>query len=84
MRGRRAVLGRGVALGTLAVTPALASGGGGESGLGLWAVLFLAFGAVVVLFQAVPAAVLFVSMLRSLFAPARRREKAGVGARRAT
>jgi len=51
----------------LGVSPAWA-GGAGESGVGVWMVLFLAFGALVIVFQAVPAAVLFGSLLRSLFA----------------
>lgn len=49
-----------------AAAPALAAGGEGE-GLGLWTILFLGFGALVIAMQAVPAVVMFVSMLRGLF-----------------
>lgn len=46
--------------------PAWAAGVG-DGSLGLWTLLFLAFGALVIAFQAVPAVVLFGSLLRSLF-----------------
>lgn len=45
---------------------ALAAGGPGE-GMGFWTILFLGFGAVVILLQAVPAFLLFGSMVSSLF-----------------
>ena len=44
--------------------------------MGLLTVLLLAFGAIVILAQAIPAAMLFASMLKALFSPARHREAA--------
>lgn len=54
----------------LGAAPAWAQGGTDVTGLGLWTVLFLGLGAMVVATQAVPAVVLLGSLLRSLFAPA--------------
>ncbi|MFU8858128.1 MAG: hypothetical protein ACNA8S_14125 [Deferrisomatales bacterium] len=52
----------------LGAGPVWAAAPGGETaGVGLWTVLFLAFGALIVAFQAGPAAVLLGSLLRSLF-----------------
>lgn len=55
-----------VAAWSLGAGPAWAAGVG-EAGMGVWTVLFLAFGALVIAFQAIPAVVLFGSLLRSLF-----------------
>ena len=49
------------------VTPALASGGPETAGSGLLVGLFIAFGILIVLCQMVPAAVLFASVIRTLF-----------------
>ena len=51
-------------VGVLAATPAWAAAG---EPMGLWTVLLLGFGALVILLQAVPAVVLFVSMLATVF-----------------
>ncbi len=64
------------AFGCLAASRVLAATGGGEEGMGLLTVLLLAFGAIVILAQAIPAAMLFASMLKALFSPARRRQEA--------
>ncbi len=49
------------------VTPALASGSPEPAGTGLLVGLFMAFGALIVLCQLVPGAVLFASLLKALF-----------------
>jgi len=55
-------------LATLATaTAAFAATAPQAEGLGLLTWLFLGFGAVIVVFQCVPAAVLFAAMLRSVF-----------------
>lgn len=46
---------------------ALAAGGAHAQGLSVLVILFLAFGAVIVVFQAIPGLLLFFSMLRGLF-----------------
>lgn len=46
---------------------ALAAPGGKEEGSGVLITLFLAFGALVLVFQLIPGAVLFASMLKGLF-----------------
>jgi hypothetical protein len=52
-------------------TQALASGGGSEGeGLSLFATFFIAFGALIIMFQFVPGIILFVGMLKGLFSPA--------------
>jgi hypothetical protein len=52
---------------------ALAAGGAETEGLSLLVIVFLAFGAVIVVFQAIPGLILFYSMIRGLFsAPARK------------
>ena len=47
--------------------PALAASGAAADEYGFLTILFLAFGAAIVVFQMVPAAVLFCSMLKGLF-----------------
>ena len=64
------------AVGCLAASRVLAATGGWEEGMGLLTVLLLAFGAIIILAQAIPAAMLFASMLKALFSPARHREPA--------
>jgi hypothetical protein len=52
-------------------TQALASGGGSEGeGLILFATFFIAFGALIIMFQFVPGIILFFGMLKGLFSPA--------------
>lgn len=49
-------------------THALASSGGGNGGgLGFLAIFFIAFGVLIVLFQAVPGLTLFLGMLKGVF-----------------
>lgn len=48
-------------------TNALAAPAGREEGSGVLIILFLAFGALVLVFQLIPGAVLFVSMVKGLF-----------------
>lgn len=50
---------------------AWAGGAGAEGAPGGWVILFLAFGALVIALQTVPAVVLLASMLRTLFTRAR-------------
>ena len=49
------------------VTPALASGGPETAGTGLLVSLFIAFGILIVLCQLVPGAILFASIIKTLF-----------------
>jgi hypothetical protein len=65
----RAIGGRAAAVGAwvLGGGPAWAATESGAAGFGLWTVVFLGFGALVVVFQAVPAVLLLGSLLRSLF-----------------
>lgn len=60
-------------MGLAAARPAMAAAPESAEGIGLWAVVFLAFAALVIGFQAIPALVLFGSMLKALFAPGARR-----------
>jgi len=48
-------------------TPVLASGGEETMGTGLLVILFLAFGALIVVCQLIPSLLLFFSMIRGLF-----------------
>jgi hypothetical protein len=48
-------------------TPALASSGTGTAGTSFFVILFLAFGALVIIGQLIPAVMLFISTLRALF-----------------
>jgi len=53
---------------------ASASGGGSEGeGLSLFATFFIAFGALIVMFQFVPGIILFVGMLKGLFSPSEKK-----------
>jgi hypothetical protein len=52
------------------VVPALAANGSESEGSGLLIILFLGFGALIVVFQLVPGLVLFVTMVKELFTPA--------------
>ncbi len=55
-------------LGLTVANPALAAAGN-EGGIGVWLILFLALGALVIAFQAIPALVMFGSIIKALFAP---------------
>lgn len=50
-----------------ASTPAFAAAGTESEGNGLMAILFLGFGALIIVFQLIPALTLFVSMVTGLF-----------------
>jgi hypothetical protein len=52
------------------VVPAFAANGSEPEGSGLLIILFLGFGALIVVFQLVPGLVLFVTMVKELFTPA--------------
>ncbi|GAB4284818.1 MAG: hypothetical protein Kow0092_39130 [Deferrisomatales bacterium] len=67
MKALRAPVAKAVWVPLLWAVPALAAEPGAE-GPGVLTVLFLAFGALIVAAQAVPAAVMFASMIRALFA----------------
>ena len=55
----------------ITATEALAAGGGGRGeGLSLLTIFFMGFGALIIVFQLVPALVLIVGMLKALFSPA--------------
>lgn len=55
-------------------TQALASGGAGEAeGLGLLVIGFIAFGALIVMFQFVPGILLFFGMLKGLLSSAEKK-----------
>ncbi len=52
------------------VSQVMASGGGNAEPLSIMMILFMGFGALVLVFQLFPAVVLFVGMLKGLMAPA--------------
>lgn len=55
----------------MTVTDALAAGGGDSAGsLGLLTIFFMGFGALIIVFQLVPALILFAGMLKALCSPA--------------
>ena len=49
---------------------ALAAGATGAKSMSLLTILFLAFGAVIIVFQAIPGLILFFSMIKGLFSTA--------------
>ncbi len=51
----------------ISAAPALAAGAQEGKGSGLLLVLFLGFGALIIVFQLIPGLVLFVSMIKALF-----------------
>jgi hypothetical protein len=62
-------------------TAALAADGTQAGGLSPLLIFFLAFFALIVVFQLIPGLLLFFSMLRGLFSPASRKTAATVGAK---
>lgn len=62
-----------------AVTPAWASGGPETAGTGLLVSLFIAFGVLIVLCQLVPGAVLFASLIKTLFGHATKKSVPATG-----
>ncbi len=63
----------------VSVSQAMASGGGNGEPLSILAILFIGFGALVVVFQVFPAVVLFVGMVKGLMAPAAKKGEAAAG-----
>jgi len=59
----------------VAAHAAWAGNGGPGEGMGVLAFVFLGFAAVVVVAQAIPAVVMFASMVAGLFSPERRRAR---------
>jgi hypothetical protein len=59
------------------VTPALAANGNTAKGSSILLILFLGFGALIVVFQFVPGLVLFATMLKGLFTAAPKKAAAG-------
>ncbi len=51
------------------VTQAVAAGGGGGEGLSLLTMLFIGFGAMIIVFQLVPAVILLCGMIKGLVTP---------------
>lgn len=54
----------------MTATNALATTGGGNVELSFMTVLFMGFGALIIVFQLIPGAILFTGMLKGLFSPA--------------
>lgn len=54
----------------LTVTQAMAAGGGEGGEVSFLMIMFMGFGAVILVFQIIPAAVLFAGMIKGLMAPA--------------
>jgi hypothetical protein len=58
------------------VSQVMASGGGNAEPVSILMVLFLGFGALILVFQLFPAVVLFVGMVKGIMAPAVKKEEA--------
>ncbi|OGR28428.1 MAG: hypothetical protein A2X79_01250 [Desulfuromonadaceae bacterium GWB2_53_15] len=69
----------------IAGTQAMASGNGGDSeGLGFMATLFIGFGVLIILFQTIPAILLFAGMVKGLLSSADKKPaeaRAGISAK---
>ena len=76
---KRAATGTVATVGMCFAWPALAAGPVETGGIGFWVILFLAFGALIVAFQFIPAIAMFMSMVRGLFRKAE--TEAGAGKR---
>ncbi len=63
----------------VSVSQVMASGGGNGEPLSILAILFIGFGALVIVFQVFPAVVLFVGMIKGLMAPAAKKTEAAAG-----
>jgi len=62
----------------ISATYALASGNGGNGeGLGFMATLFIGFGILILVFQTIPAILLFTGLLKGLLSPADKKAHAG-------
>ena len=58
------------------VSQVMASGGGNAEPLSILMILFMGFGALILVFQIFPAVVLFIGMVKGLLAPAVKKEEA--------
>lgn len=58
------------------VSQVLASGGGNSEPLSFLTILFMGFGALILVFQIFPALVLFIGMVKGLMTPAGKKDKA--------
>jgi len=58
------------------VTQVMAAGGSDAEPLSFLTILFMGFGAMILVFQIFPALVLFVGMVKGILAPAAKKEKA--------
>jgi hypothetical protein len=58
------------------VSQVLASGGGNGEPLSFLMILFMGFGALILVFQLFPAVVLFIGMIKGIMAPAAKRDEA--------
>ena len=63
----------------VAVSQVMASSGGNGEPLSILAILFMGFGALIIVFQVFPAVVLFVGMIKGLMAPAVKKSEAAGG-----
>lgn len=75
MNARRRATTKALILAVATATPASAAVEGG-GGTGVWTVAFLALVALIILFQALPAVIRFVSLVRSLLLPNREGQRA--------
>ena len=57
----------------MTATNALATTGGGTVELSFLTVLFMGFGALIIVFQLVPGVILFAGMLKGIFSPAEKK-----------
>jgi hypothetical protein len=62
------------------VSQVMASGGSSAEPLSLLAILFMGFGALILVFQVFPAVVLFIGMVKGLMAPAVKKDEAAASA----
>jgi hypothetical protein len=62
------------------VSQVMASGGSNAEPMSLLAILFMGFGALVLVFQVFPAVVLFIGMIKGLMAPAVKKDEAAASA----
>ena len=60
------------------VSQVMASGGGNGEPVSFLMILFMGFGALILVFQLFPAVVLFVGMVKGLMAPAVKKDKVAV------
>jgi hypothetical protein len=61
----------------ITVSQVVASEGGAAEPLSFLAILFMGFGALILVFQIFPAAVLFVGIIKGILAPAVKKDEAG-------